>query len=325
MSPRPVSFPSFAFLLLVLLVAGCDGSATVAPPADDPLPATGVYAATQFPASAIRVVQDVAYSVRPNAGRQYTSGSTREAEERLPQLTLRMDIGVPPNATATSRQPLLVFIHGGGFVTGDKRDFLPEMEAYARAGYVVASVNYRLTPGNQQSDTLRSTTVTQALEDVANAVRWLRANAARYGIDTTRVASVGSSAGGALSLLLAIQPDDPRLRYDDPLRSSRVNGAVSTGATLAGETEAVLSFISYDATDAPVLLLHARETDGGTGATWTGSVLPTQARINASGNRCTVVPQPNGTHTVDLSLGNTYWPSVGPFLFSVLRLTALRG
>ena len=58
-------------------------------------------------------------------------------------------------------------------------------------------------------------------------------------------------------------------------------------------------------------------------ATWSGSVLPTQARINGSGNTCTLVAQPDRSHTVDLSLGGEYWPATRPFLWDKLRLAAL--
>ena len=288
------------------------------------IPTTGRYVELVYPASSLTTYANVAYSTRANAGRQYTSQRTEQIERTQPTLTMRMDIAVPPNASAATPQPLLVFVHGGGFVAGDKSDFYPEMESYARAGYVVATINYRLTPGNGGSDTIRTTAVSHAVEDAQNAIRFLRANASRYGIDPTRVASIGSSAGGGVSLSIGIQPDDPRALSDFPGVSARVSGAVSTGATLQGESDAVLSLLSFDAKDSPILLYHAKETDSGTGATWTGSVLPTQQRIVNSGNQCTVVPQPDMTHTVDLSIGNAYWPPMRTFLFTHLRLAALR-
>jgi dipeptidyl aminopeptidase/acylaminoacyl peptidase len=303
-----------------LLLAAC--STTAGP--DVVVPTTGRYVETIYPASSLTTYADVVYSTRPNAGRQYTSQRTQQVERTQPTLTLRMDIAVPPNASAELRQPLLVLIHGGGFVAGDKSDFYPEMASYARAGYVVATINYRLTPGNGTTDTIRTTAVLHAVEDAQNAIRFLRRNAAQYGIDPTRVVTIGSSAGGGVSLTLGIQPDDPRALSDAPGVSARVDGAVSTGATLQGESDAVLSLLSFEASDSPVLLYHARETDSGTGATWTNSVLPTQRRIVDSGNECTVVEQPDMTHTVDLSIGNTFWPPLRTFLYTRLRLASLR-
>lgn len=167
---RPLCSP-----VLVLLATACGGGAT-AP--TDPLPTTGLYAAPLYASAEITRYVDIAYSRRPNArGRQYTSGTTIAQEQGQPELVLRMDIGVPPNATAPRRQPLLVFVHGGGFVTGDKRDFLEQMEPYARAGYVVASINYRLTPGGGTADTLCTTTALHAIR----TARPRRRRAARNG------------------------------------------------------------------------------------------------------------------------------------------------
>lgn len=318
---RPVS-PGLLVAAVLLAASGCGADATTTPV--EVVPTSGLYLTPQFAAGSLATFRDVPFSTRANAGRQYTSGRTEAVERTQPTLTLRMDIAVPPNATAASRQPLLVLIHGGGFVTGDKSDFYPELESYARAGYVVATINYRLTPGNGSSDTIRTTAVQHATEDAMNAIRFLRVNAARYGIDPTRVATIGSSAGGGVSLVIGIEPDDPRARSDYPATSARVDGVVSTGATLQGESAAVLSLLTFDVTDTPVLLFHAKETDGGTGATWTGAVLPTQQRINGSGNSCRVVPQPDGTHTVDLSIGTPYWTPLREFLWSRLRLASLR-
>lgn len=316
-------FPLMQWALGGLLLAACGGDAPAAPDSNTPL-TSGLYESAQYSATTVTTYPNVVYSTRPNAGGQYTSQRTEQAERTQPTLTLRMDIAVPPNATAASRQPLLVFVHGGGFIAGDKSDFYPEVESYARAGYVAATINYRLTNGGGAgSDSIRTQAVLHATEDAMNAVRFLRANAARYGVDPTRVVSVGSSAGGAVSLMLGLQPDDSRARSDFAGVSARVNGAVTTGASLQGASPEIEALLSFDATDSPILLYHAKETDSSSGATWTGSVLPTQQRINSSGNVCTVVPQPNMTHTVDLSLGNSYWPPLRAFLFTHLRLAEL--
>jgi len=319
---RPHHGPrALRWIALALGALGCGVDRT----APDPIPTTGLYVEQIHSDASISTFVDIPFSVRTNRGGQYTSERTRTTERTQSTLTMRMDIAVPPNATAATRAPLLVFIHGGGFVTGDKSNFYEQMATYARAGYVVATINYRLTPSNQSSDTLRVTAVQDAVEDAQNAIRYLRVNAAAYGIDPTRVVTIGSSAGGAVSLVTGIEPDDARATSDFPGTSARVDGVISTGATLAGEdSAAVEALISFDATDSPVLLFHARETDSGTGATWTGSVLPTKARIDGSGNSCTVVEQPDQTHTVWLSIDTEYWPPIRSFLWTHLRLAALR-
>jgi len=98
-----------------------------------------------------------------------------------------LDIAVPD---ASAPPPLVVFIHGGAFRMGDKRDSAGERQALLDAGFAVASVNYRYS--------------TEAiwpaqLDDLRDAFAFVRGHAAEFGIDGTRVASFGSSAGGHLS------------------------------------------------------------------------------------------------------------------------------
>lgn len=268
---------------------------------------------------------NVVYSRRPNAGSQFTSEVTRIAEQGSPTLDLKLDVAVPPNASASRRQPLVVWFHGGGFVSGGKEEVSDQMRSFARAGYVGATVNYRLTPGIETSAAARVLALQQGMEDAMNAIRYLKANASSYGIDTTRIATFGNSAGGAISLVNAVEFDTLANTVSDyPGVSSKVHAAASTGATLVEAGANADAFVRYDASDTPVLLFHANPTDGTSGATWLANVLPTQARINNSGNSCTAVAQPDRSHTVDLSLGGTYWQPIKPFLWARLRLFELR-
>lgn len=295
-------------------------------PSPSPAPDTGLYVSAQYATSRITQHRDLIYSRRPNAGSQFTSEITRVAEQSSgAQLVLKLDLAVPPNASAQSRQPLIVWLHGGGLVSGGKEEVADQMLSYAQAGYVAASVNYRLTPGIETNAALRVRALQQAVEDTMNAIRFLRANAATYGIDASRVATFGNSAGGSISLVNAIEFDTLTGTVSDyPGVTSKVQGAVSTGATLVDGTSNSDSLVHYDAGDTPVLLYHANPTDGTSGATWSAAVLPTQSRINGSGNSCVVVAQPDRSHTVDLSLGGAYWPAAKAFLWARLRLAELR-
>ena len=314
-----------AALALTLLAACGGGGGTESPtPPPNGLPSTGPYASTQYSVAQLKEYRDVKYSTRPNAGGQFTSERTRKEEKTSPTLTLLMDIWVPPNATANKLQPLVILIHGGAFVAGSKEDHQAKALSYAQAGYVAASINYRLTPDNEVDAATRLRAITHAAEDMANAVRYLKANAATYRIDTTRIATIGSSAGGALSLANAVSGDELAGTVSDyPNVSAKVAAAVSTGATLVDALVDTTPLLRYDATDSPVQLFHANPTDPVTGATWAGNVLVTQQRINSSGNSCVVVDHGTG-HTVDLELGGTWWPTVQSFLWPKLRLDALR-
>lgn len=320
------------FCLGMLWLSACGGGGTpasaggVPPPAPAPAPApeSGAYASVQYDEATLARHHDVEFSRRPNAGSQFTSELNRIAEQGSAELVLKLDLAVPPNASAQRRQPLVVWLHGGGLVSGGKEEVAAQMLSYARAGYVAASVNYRLTPGSEAEASARVRALQQATEDAMNAIRFLKANAERYGIDPTRVATFGNSAGGAISLVNAVEFDTlTGTTSDFPGVSSRVQAAVATGATLVDAALNADAYVHYDAGDAPVLLYHARPTDGTSGITWDGGVVPTQARIEASGNRCTLVAQPDRSHTVDLSLGGAYWAPARSFLWSNLRLAQL--
>ena len=127
-----------------------------------------------------------------------------------------------PSAPSEKPLPALLFVHGGGWGAGDKRDFRYGAQALAQQGFVSFSVNYRL------ADKGRNRWPAQ-LDDVQRAVRWLRAHAQHYGVDPRRVGAVGFSAGGHLVACLAAR--ETRDNSDPALAafSSRVTCAVDMG------------------------------------------------------------------------------------------------
>lgn len=111
--------------------------------------------------------------------------------------------------------PIVVFIHGGGWKSGDKANAMPAV--LAGYGYAVASINYRLSP---------QAPFPAQIQDCKAAVRWLRANAGTYRLDPSRVGVWGSSAGGHLAALVALAPDKPEWEVGEHLnQSSRVQAA----------------------------------------------------------------------------------------------------
>lgn len=109
-----------------------------------------------------------------------------------------LDLYLPDSG---EKLPLLVLIHGGGFVFGDSQTRQVQwMYRYFRQhGYVCASVNYRLA---------QEAPWPAAIADVKAAIRYLRANADGYGIDAGRIAVWGESAGGYLAAMAAVSEDD---------------------------------------------------------------------------------------------------------------------
>ncbi len=113
--------------------------------------------------------------------------------------------------------PLIIWIHGGAWRSGDKRSARFARELLGQ-GYAVASINYRLTG---------EAIFPAQIIDCKSAVRWLRANAEKYNLDPTRFAAWGGSAGAHLTALLGTAEDMPEWEKGDFLEySSRVQAVV---------------------------------------------------------------------------------------------------
>ena len=106
---------------------------------------------------------------------------------------LAVDIVRPKNASG--KLPTILMVHGGGFRAGTRQSYTPLAIKLAQHGYVAATASYGLAPQNPYP---------AAVYDVKAAVRFLRANAAKYGIDPDRIGAMGGSAGGHLVLMLGV-------------------------------------------------------------------------------------------------------------------------
>jgi pectinesterase len=105
---------------------------------------------------------------------------------------LHMDLFEPRDSTGKSF-PAILFIHGGGWRSGDRSMETPLAQRLAASGFVTATVEYRLSGEAQYP---------AAVQDLKAAVRWLRCHASEYHIDTTRIGVCGGSSGGHLATLL---------------------------------------------------------------------------------------------------------------------------
>jgi acetyl esterase/lipase len=180
-------------------------------------------------------------------------------------------------------RPAVVLFHGGGLVYGSRADVLEPTAKLARAGYVTFNVDYRLFNEINGANPWPA-----QLDDAQRAVRWVRANAATYGVDPERVAAYGHSSGGTLAAALGVR--ETRDDSDPALAgiSSRVNCVVDlsgdmdltipypdamwteiNAAMLGGTPEEVPEvyrdaspLYQVDAESAPFLVLHgAEDTD----------------------------------------------------------------
>lgn len=170
--------PWLATVVVLVCLTGCFG-----PPREVSEP-TGV-----------RIIRDITYAT-------------------VGELRLQLDLYLPEEAKAPL--PLVMWIHGGGWVAGERSPC--PVAPLATRGYALASVSYRLSTGGAD------TVFPAPLHDCKAAVRWLRANAWRYGIDGTRIGVWGASAGGHLAALLGTVQDDPALEGTEGVTgvSSRV-------------------------------------------------------------------------------------------------------
>jgi acetyl esterase/lipase len=194
-----------------------------------------------------------------------------------------------------TRRPLVLFVHGGAWFTANPRaastflDFPAVLANLAQRGYVVASIEYRLSG---------EAPFPAQLLDLQEAVRFLRANATRFGIDSTRVALWGVSAGAQLAALAAVtcgesicvqgfvgwfgpydlEAHSPEGQADDSVRALLDCGTEACAPeALAGASP--IRFI--DGKDPPVLLIHGTEDL---------NVLPAQSKAFAEHLRAAGVP-----------------------------------
>jgi acetyl esterase/lipase len=109
---------------------------------------------------------------------------------------LMLDLFYPGNLDKPV--PGLILIHGGGWSSGQRSDYTYYGVEFAKAGYVVASISYRLRG---------AAPFPAAVEDAKCAVRWMRANAEVLRVDPERIAVAGGSAGGHLSMMVGYAPE----------------------------------------------------------------------------------------------------------------------
>ncbi len=121
----------------------------------------------------------------------------------------KLDLYLPANRPKDARSPAVVMIHGGGWTGGDKAEgrSFNICTTLAKAGYVCISINYILTRGECWPTNVR---------DCKNAVRFLRVNAEKYGVDVDHIGVIGGSAGGHLALMVGYTNKVPFLEPASP-------------------------------------------------------------------------------------------------------------
>jgi triacylglycerol lipase len=110
------------------------------------------------------------------------------------------DVYSPGSRPPSPGHPVVIVVHGGGWISGDKWTLEGYSRSLARAGFVAVTINYRLAPAHK---------FPSQLDDVRSALLWTKDHAERLSIDLERVGIFGYSAGGHLSALVAALADEP--------------------------------------------------------------------------------------------------------------------
>ncbi|QDU27881.1 Carboxylesterase NlhH [Anatilimnocola aggregata] len=168
------------------------------------------------------------------------------------------DLYLPAERKPGTKSPAVLIIHGGGWTGGSKRAGREQNigKTLTEHGMVGFSIDYKLGErGNAMG------AWPQNLHDCKTAVRWLRVNAEKYGIDPDRIGVIGGSAGGHLSSLIAVTQEkdglDPKAPWGDV--STQVRCVVDLYGPIAvrGDQDGATAITKYlDKNDPPFLIMH---------------------------------------------------------------------
>ena len=188
---------------LVLVAVAC-GSSTPAATGTTSVPATAVAGGATTAPATTRGTAPTPVAVGTGVARA-AAQTTRSVAYATASPSETLDLYLP--ASDGSRAvPVVVLIHGGAFQSGDASMEATLAQALVEQGFAVAAVDYRLSG---------EAPYPAGAQDVKAAVRWLRANAATYGLDAARFAAFGQSAGGWMANMLGATGDQATL-FDDP-------------------------------------------------------------------------------------------------------------
>lgn len=143
--------------------------------------------------------------------------------------TLTLDVYEPTNDQLAQR-PLIIFVHGGTFISGSKDDgdVVELCKRFAKLGYVTATINYRLGMGLPPNQQTASAALLRAVEDMKAAVRFFRKDAATtntYRVDPNYIIGGGSSAGALTALHLAYLDQDAEVpAFVDTVGHNKLEG-----------------------------------------------------------------------------------------------------
>lgn len=223
------------------------------------------FAATRVPAW-VKVMRQYQMSINADAEAKKTPtyGSTEQDDINYmgdQDANHTLDVYSPGGVSASKKLPVIVEVHGGGYVSCNKEINRQHGLWFASKGYRVVNINYTLVP---------EATIKQEIQEINSVFKWVNTNADKYGFDVNNIFLTGDSAGGHLVLLFTAAQTEPELQaYFEiqpakgyrataatcPVGSFTSNDLVSRGLTiLLGQDFANrnnLTLLSYESFDQP--------------------------------------------------------------------------
>jgi len=216
-----------ASVLIVMLFAGCASNSsggTAGTTGSTAAAGTNAASAAAAPEGAMPMMAGAAGNMQMPAAAVYKTGAAKVYENvkyAAVSASEVCDIYIP---AGTGPFPVLALVHGGGFAFESQRMALMSSVAVKAvdSGYAVVAIDYRKS---------NEAAFPAALSDVKAAIRFIKANAAKYGFDKDRVAVWGESAGAYLSVMTALTPD-----------ATNLNGDVKDNLDQSSSVKAVVDF-----------------------------------------------------------------------------------
>ena len=151
-------------------------------------------------AAALLLAQSPEAATQPAPKKATDYKPTREVVYKtVGEVTLKLHVFEPEGHAATDKRPAIVFFFGGGWNGGSPSQFYPHCDYLAKRGMVAMSAEYRVKSRN-------NTTPYECVADGKSAMRYVRSHAAELGVDATRIAAGGGSAGGHVAAATATVP-----------------------------------------------------------------------------------------------------------------------
>lgn len=142
-------------------------------------------------------------------------------------------------AAGDGPRPLLVYIHGGGWIGGDKKQDVKRIQPFLDKGISYAAINYRHTPDNP---------LPAPVHDAARAIQFIRSKAKEWNINTDRIALTGGSAGACTSMWILLHDDLADPDSDDPVlrESTRVAAAAVAGGQTSIDPKVIEPWLGFN-------------------------------------------------------------------------------